>query len=96
MGKWYHLGFDLDSRHQFCSKFVYEIFREAVGVEIGSVELFRDLLARNPHSPLQFWKMWFIGRIPWDRRTITPGSQFESTLLKPVTSQGIHPTASSV
>src|SRR5690348_8276010 len=38
MGKWYHLGFDLDSRHQFCSKFVYEVYRDALGVDIGKVE----------------------------------------------------------
>jgi hypothetical protein len=84
MGKWYHLGFDLDSRRQFCSKFVYEIYREAVGVELGTVESFRELLARNPTYPLTFWKWWFLGRIPWDRRTITPGTQYECALLESV------------
>jgi hypothetical protein len=84
MRHWYHLGFDLDSRQQFCSKFVYEIYREALGVSIGTVQSFRDLIEKNPESPLAFWKMWFMGRIPWDRRTITPGTQYESDLLQPV------------
>jgi hypothetical protein len=84
MRHWYHLGFDLDSRRQFCSKFVYEIYREALGVSIGTVQSFRDLIEKNPGSPLAFWKMWFMGRIPWDRRTITPGTQYESDLLQPV------------
>jgi hypothetical protein len=84
MRHWYHLGFDLDSRRQFCSKFVYEIYREALGVSIGTVQSFRDLIEKNPESPLAFWKMWFMGRIPWDRRTITPGTQYESELLQPV------------
>ena len=84
MRHWYHLGFDLDSRRQFCSKFVYEIYREALGVSIGTVQSFRDLIEMNPASPLAFWKMWFMGRIPWDRRTITPGTQYESDLLQPV------------
>jgi hypothetical protein len=84
MRHWYHLGFDLDSRRQFCSKFVYEIYREALGVSIGTVQSFRDLIEKNPTSPLAFWKMWFMGRIPWDRRTITPGTQYESELLQPV------------
>lgn len=84
MGKWYHFGFDFDSPRQFCSKFVHEVYRDAMGVNIGSVETFRELLARNPTAPQTFWKMWFLGRIPWERRTITPGSQFESDLLRRV------------
>jgi hypothetical protein len=84
MRHWYHLGFDLDSRRQFCSKFVYEVYRDALGVSIGTVQSFRDLIEKNPESPLAFWKMWFMGRIPWDRRTITPGIQYESDLLQPV------------
>jgi hypothetical protein len=84
MGKLYHLGFDFDSRLQFCSKFVHEIYRDALGVEIGTVQTFRELLQRNPESPLKFWKAWFLGRIPWDRRTLTPASQYESPLLRTV------------
>lgn len=84
MGQRYHFGFDLDSRHQFCSKFVYEVYRDALGVSIGTIESFRDLLQRNPTSPLTFWKLWFLGRIPWERRTITPGSQYQCDLLEPV------------
>ena len=91
MGKWYHLGFDLDSRHQFCSKFVYEVYQSALGVNIGSIESFRELLARNPSSSLSFWRMWFLGRIPWDRRTITPSSQYQSDLLRLVSSSVMVP-----
>ena len=82
MGQWYHFGFNLDSRYQFCSKFVYEVYRDALGVHIGTVESFRELLHRNPTAPLTFWKLWFLGRIPWERRTITPGSQYQSDLLE--------------
>jgi Permuted papain-like amidase enzyme, YaeF/YiiX, C92 family len=84
MGQWYHLGFNLDSRHQFCSKFVYEVYRDALGVHVGTIESFRELLHRNPVSPLAFWRIWFLGRIPWERRTITPGSQYQSDLLETV------------
>jgi hypothetical protein len=84
MGQWYHLGFDFDSRRQFCSKFVYEVYREALGVEVGTIESFRSLLERNPTYPLTFWKCWFLGRIPWQRRTVTPGSQYECELLQSV------------
>ena len=89
MGRWYDLGFDLDARHQFCSKFIYEVYRDAVGVSIGTIESFRDLLARNPHVSQTFWRFWFWGRIPWDRRTIAPGTQFESDLLQHVSGSGV-------
>jgi len=84
MGKWYHLGFKLDSSRQFCSKFIYEVYQEAVGVKIGTLESFRELLGKNPHNPLLFWKVWFCGWIPWERQTITPASQYESELLETV------------
>jgi len=84
LGKMYHLGFDFDSKLQFCSKFVYEVYREALGVKIGAVETFRDLLNKQPESPQTFWKFWFLGRIPWDRRTITPESQYRSEVLHSV------------
>lgn len=82
MGLWYHLGFDFDSPRQFCSKFVHEVYRDALAISLGTVESFRELLQRKPGSPMTFWKMWFLGRIPWDRRTVTPGSQYESELLQ--------------
>ncbi len=75
MGTLYHLGFKYDSPRQFCSKFVHTTYKEAVGVDIGQVETFRELLARNPESPTWFWRLWFWGFIPWNRRTVTPASQ---------------------
>jgi len=92
MGQRYHLGFDLDSGRQFCSKFIYEVYKDALGVPSGTIMSFRELLDRNPTSPLTFWKFWFLGRIPWDRRTITPQSQNECELLQPVY-EGIPVTA---
>jgi hypothetical protein len=84
MRLWYHTGFDYDSPRMFCSKFVHEVFREALGVEIGTVETFGELLQRNPQQNLEFWKLWFFGRIPWARRTVTPASQMLSPTLHTV------------
>ncbi len=81
MGLWYHLGFKLDSRLQFCSKFVYEVYRDALGIDVGTVETFRQLLSKNPNNSMAFWRCWFLGRIPWDRRTVTPAAVYESPLL---------------
>ncbi len=75
MGKFYHLGFNFDSERQFCSKFVYLTFKEALGVEIGKVQTFTELLKENPQASVNFWRCWYFGFIPWNRRTITPTSQ---------------------
>jgi len=81
MGILYHTGFKLDSKRQFCSKFVYEVYREATGLEIGAIETFRSLLRQGHHTPLWFWHLWYFGFIPWNRRTISPASQYNSPLL---------------
>ena len=40
-----------------------------------------ELLARNPDSPLPFWRAWYFGRIPWRRSTVTPASLYASPRL---------------
>ncbi|WOO43559.1 YiiX/YebB-like N1pC/P60 family cysteine hydrolase [Rubellicoccus peritrichatus] len=84
MGLFYHLGFNYDSKRQFCSKFVYEVYKEGTGLEIGHLETFKELLSNKPDYPLWFWKLWYFGRIPWARRTVSPGSQYTSKLLETV------------
>ncbi|MGM1265691.1 YebB family permuted papain-like enzyme, partial [Escherichia coli] len=27
-----------------------------------------------PNAKLTFWKFWFLGSIPWERKTVTPAS----------------------
>ncbi|GAA5165974.1 YebB family permuted papain-like enzyme [Viridibacterium curvum] len=75
LGTLYHTGFALHSRRQFCSKFVHEVLREACGIRVGRIETFAQLLGRNPDAQLGFWRLWFFGRIPWRRETITPASE---------------------
>ena len=84
MGKLYHLGFHYLSARQFCSKFVYDAYLSALGVEVGHLESFRELLNSQPNTPLLFWRLWFLGRIPWARLTITPASQLRSDKLATV------------
>ena len=84
MGGIYHLGFDFDAPRQFCSKLVYETYRAALGIEVGRLETFREMLASNPAAPVGFWRLWFFGFIPWNRRTVTPTSQLRSSVLKTV------------
>lgn len=80
-GIFYDTGFNLHSSRQFCSRYVREVVAEAMGVTLGQIETFADLLTRRPQSNLSFWKFWYFGRIPWERETVTPASLLESPEL---------------
>lgn len=82
IGVLYDTGFNLWSSRQFCSRFVREVLAEAVGVEIGRVQTFDELYARQPYAWLAFWRLWFFGRIPWARETVTPASLLDSARLR--------------
>lgn len=84
MGIFYDTGFDLNSKRQFCSRYVREVLGEATGTQVGDVENFSTLLARNPKVDLAFWRIWYFGNIPWQRETVTPASLLKSTYLHSV------------
>jgi hypothetical protein len=84
MGILYDGGFNLNSRRQFCSKFVREVMAEATGQKLGEIETLGDLFRNNPEARLGFWKVWYLGRIPWERETVTPVSLMLSPTLRTV------------
>ncbi|MEQ4925079.1 YebB family permuted papain-like enzyme [Proteus hauseri] len=79
--KLYHTGFKYESSRQFCSKFVFDIYKSALSIRVGEIETFKELLTKNPEAKLQFWKLWFIGQIPWERTTVTPASLWQHPQL---------------
>lgn len=87
----YHTGFKYESSRQFCSKFVFDIYRNALSIPIGKIETFDELLNSNPDAKLQFWHFWFLGSIPWERRTVTPASLWFYPSLAPIYNS--HPNA---
>lgn len=82
LNKFYHTGFDYNSSRQFCSKFVFDIYQSALSIKIGEIETFGELLSKNPDAKLNFWKLWFIGQIPWERTTVTPASLWSHPQLE--------------
>lgn len=83
-GTLYDTGFNLHSRRQFCSRYVHEVMQEATGIGLGDVETFEALWRQRPEANLLFWNLWFFGRIPWARETITPASLLRSAQLQVV------------
>jgi hypothetical protein len=84
LGRLYDTGFNLQSRRQFCSRFVHEVLQDSTGVAVGDIAKFRDLFERNRGVDLRLWNAWFFGRIPWERTTITPADIYASPLLEVV------------
>lgn len=84
LGVRYDTGFDLRSRGQFCSRFVHEVLLEATGRRVGQVQTFAQLLNERPEAGLGFWRLWYFGRIPWQRETVTPASVLASPSLHTV------------
>lgn len=78
MGILYHFGFKYHSPRLFCSKFVYDVFEQALGIQVGKLQTLRELLQEQPETPLTFWRLWYFGFIPWSRITITPAAQMNS------------------
>ena len=76
LGYFYHQGFDYDNnKRYFCSKYVYDVYQQ-IGVSIGKIESFEELFKNNPNADVEFWTKWYLGNIPWSRRTVTPASQY--------------------
>jgi len=80
----YDTGFDLHSRREFCSRYAREVLAEATGHSVGEVETFAHLLATRPDANQTFWKVWYFGRIPWERQTVTPASLLRSPEVRTV------------
>lgn len=88
MGIFYDTGFDYDSSQLFCSKLVYDAFQN-IGISVGEIKTFTQVLGENPEGSLTFWQFWFLGSIPWDRRTVTPKDQLIDDDFFTVLSHGI-------
>ena len=84
MGIFYDTGFNLHSPRQFCSRYVYEVVRESLGIELGKVESLESLFADNPLADVAFWRLWYFGSIPWQRKTVTPASVLNSPELRSI------------
>jgi hypothetical protein len=84
LGTYYDTGFNLHSRRQFCSRYVREVLHDATGVPVGEVQSFATLLRQHPDANIRFWQLWFFGRIPWTRETVSPASLLHCPELQPV------------
>lgn len=71
-------GFNLPSRRPFCLRYVRESLQQASGVSVGEVETFEPHLAGHPEANVAFWRLWYVGQLPWSRKAITPASRLDA------------------
>lgn len=83
-GVLYDFSFNFHSAKLFCSKFVYEVFKESCNIDVGELESFKTLINKNPTALTGFWRLWFLGFIPYEKLTVTPQSQITDKNLKEV------------
>lgn len=83
-GVLYDFSFCFSSKKLFCSKFVYEVFKESCNIEVGRLESFQTLISNNPSALSSFWRLWFLGFIPYEKLTVTPQSQLTDANLTKV------------
>lgn len=93
LGTFYDTGFNISSRRQFCSRFVREVIDEATNIQLGEVETFATLLQDNADPNLAFWRLWYFGRVPWQRRTVTPASLLQSPDVRVIFDSQLSDTA---
>ena len=63
------------------TKAIKEELAEAGNARVG-IGFILWALERNPAADLRLWKMWYFGRIPWNRTTVTPESLYTSRSLR--------------
>ncbi len=84
LGRAYDFSFNYHSKHLFCSKFVYEAYKESCDLSIGNLQNVDALLSDCPPDIIPFWRLWFCGFIPQKNVTVTPHSQYIDEQLQEV------------
>ncbi len=67
----------------------FDIYKKALCIPVGEIETFGELLNSNPNAKLTFWKFWFLGSIPWERKTVTPASLWHHPGLVLIHAEGV-------
>jgi len=82
-GRPYDLRFEWSDERIYCSELVWKMYKEALGLEIGELETFRDFDLSDPAVAGKVEER-FGARIPLEEKVISPASMFESDRLMTV------------
>ena len=88
MGRWWRPDFKDESERRFGSKFVHEVYRQALGIDLAEVETFSELLRRDPQESPGLWKRGLLGFIAWRRKVAMPAGRMQPTRPRTVWHSG--------
>lgn len=80
MGKHYDLYFEWSDDNIYCSELVWKIYKEAVGVELGKLELLENFDLTNDVVQRKLQER-YQGKIPLNEKVISPAAVFKSNQL---------------
>ena len=79
-GRPYDFHFNWSGDRIYCSELVWKMYRDALGIEIGRLQKFRDFDLSDP-VVVKILEERFPEGVPEDETVISPASMFESDLL---------------
>ena len=82
-GKRYDSLFQWSNQRIYCSELVWKIYKEALDIEIGQIQQFKDFDLTHPKVQLMIKKRYGNEFNP-EERVISPVSMYESELLKKI------------
>jgi uncharacterized protein YycO len=82
-GKPYDVYFEWNDKRIYCSELVWKIYKNAIGLEIGKLELLKDFDLSSPEVKKKL-KERYGENIPENETVISPVSMFNSELLETV------------
>lgn len=80
-GKDYDFQYRMDDRYIYCSELVFKAFRDATGLEMGTLEKLGDLNWKPYEKTIRLYEQ---GPPPLERLMITPKSLSQSPLLEKI------------
>jgi hypothetical protein len=83
-GRPYDLYFEWSDARIYCSELVWKMYRDAMGIQIGSLQKLREFDLTDASVKAKMRER-YGKNIPLDERVISPASMFDSPLLQTVT-----------
>jgi hypothetical protein len=83
IGKHYDLYFEWSDDKIYCSELVWKIYKEAVNIELGKLQLLESFDLSSPVVQKKLQER-YKGKIPLDEKVISPADIFESSQLMTV------------
>jgi hypothetical protein len=80
VGKPYDLYFEWSDERIYCSELVWKMYEQALGVKLGTMQKLREFDLSDPMVKAKMRERYGT-RVPLDEPVISPGAQFESSLL---------------